>query len=72
MPALTSARDALAEFIATQEGRIGDVYNLTREGLDARGIADRLDVDSQGFVYQYQAHIEAALDGKVPSAHRQL
>lgn len=60
-------REELSDFIARQEGRIGDVYNLTQEGLDARAIADRLNVATQGFVYQYQAHIDAALDGKIPS-----
>lgn len=43
-------RQELSEFIAGQEGRIGDVYNLSREGLDARGIADSLNVATQGFV----------------------
>lgn len=63
---MRTPRDELAEFIASQETRIGDVYNLTEEGLDARGIADRLNVDTAGFVYGYQASIAAALDGKTP------
>lgn len=65
-------REELAEFISLQEGRIGDVFNLTQEGLDARAIADRLNVETQGFVYQYQAHIDAALDGKVPTGPTML
>lgn len=65
-------RDELAEFIASQETRIGDVYNLTAEGLDARGIADRLNIDTSGFVYQYQAMIAAALDGETPAGPSML
>lgn len=70
-PALTP-REELAEFISQQEGRIGDVFNLTQEGLDARAIADRLNVETPGFVYQYQAHIDAALDGKNPTGPTML
>ncbi|WP_179275449.1 GIY-YIG nuclease family protein [Rhodococcoides fascians] len=65
-------REELADFISQQEGRIGDVFNLTQEGLDARAIADRLNVETQGFVYQYQAHIDAALYGKVPTGPTML
>lgn len=67
-----SPREELAEFIASQETRIADVYNLSAEGLDARGIADRLNVDTPGFVYQYQAMIAAALDGKTPAGPSML
>ncbi|MBB1026073.1 MULTISPECIES: GIY-YIG nuclease family protein [unclassified Dietzia] len=67
-----SPRAELAEFISSQETRIGDVYNLSEEGLDARGIADRLNVDTPGFVYQYQAQIAAALDGRAPSGPSML
>ncbi|MGF0117439.1 GIY-YIG nuclease family protein [Promicromonospora sp. Marseille-Q5078] len=59
-------REELAEFIADQEGRIGDIFTLTSEGLGAKDIAERLNVDTQGFVYQYQAYANAALDGVVP------
>lgn len=68
----TTPRDELAEFIASQETRIGDVYNLTAEGLDPRGIADRLNIDTSSFVYQYQAMIAAALDGELPSGPTML
>lgn len=62
-----SPRQELAEFIAGQEGRIGDVYMLTQEGLNAKQIAERLNVDTSGFVYLYQTHATAALDGVIPS-----
>ncbi|MFC8596831.1 GIY-YIG nuclease family protein [Isoptericola sp. NPDC057191] len=65
---ISAPREELAEFIAAQEGRIGDVFTLTGEGLSAREIADRLNVDTPGFVYHYQAHANAALDGVVPTS----
>ncbi|GAA1740488.1 hypothetical protein GCM10009809_40000 [Isoptericola hypogeus] len=61
-------REELAEFVAGQEGRIGDVFTLTGDGLGARDIAERLNVDTPGFVYQYQAYANAALDGLVPQS----
>lgn len=65
-PPPLSPREELAEFIAGQEGRIGDVFTLAAEGLSATEIAERLNVDTPGFVYQYQAYANAALDGLVP------
>ena len=65
-------RDELAAFIAEQEGRIGDVYRLTEPGLSARAIADELNVETYGFVYQYQAQAAAALDGAVPGGPTML
>ncbi|NIL81098.1 GIY-YIG nuclease family protein [Rhodococcoides kroppenstedtii] len=58
-------REEIAEFIATQEGRIGDVYRLSLEGLDPAQIAARLNVETAGFVYSYRANIDAALDGRI-------
>lgn len=66
-PSEQTPRDELADFIGRQDSRIGDVFRLSQQGLDARAIADRLNVDTQGFVYSYQAQIDAALDGKVPN-----
>lgn len=59
-----SPRDEIGLLIADSEGRIGDVYRLDREGLSAEQIAERLNVETQGFVYSYRYMIEAALDGK--------
>ncbi|MFI2294472.1 GIY-YIG nuclease family protein [Isoptericola sp. NPDC019571] len=41
---------------------------LTGEGLTAKEVADRLNVETAGIVYHYQAHASAALDGVVPSS----
>ncbi|MBO0919786.1 hypothetical protein J1G42_02965 [Cellulomonas sp. zg-ZUI222] len=39
-------RNELVAFIAEQEGRIGDAYRLTEQGLSARAIGDELNVES--------------------------
>lgn len=62
-----SPRAELGAFIAAQDDRTGDVYRLTQRGLDARAIADELDVATTGFVYQYQQRAKAAIDGELPT-----
>jgi hypothetical protein len=62
-----SPRDEIRELIATNEGRLGDVYRLLQEGLSPEQIAERLNVATQSFVYSYRYQIDAALDGKPTS-----
>jgi hypothetical protein len=59
-----SPRGELERLIETDEGRIGDVYRLSREGLTPQQIADRLNVASYAFVYNNRRQIEAILDGR--------
>lgn len=66
--AVLTARGELGAFIRAQEGRIGDVYRLEQEHLSDREIADRLNVETSGFVGQYRGQIRAALDGTVPTS----
>ncbi|TFD63726.1 GIY-YIG nuclease family protein [Cryobacterium sp. Hb1] len=65
--AAPSPRDEIRELIATNEGRLGDVYRLLEEGLSAERIAERLNIATQNFVYTYRYQIDAALDGKTTS-----
>lgn len=60
-------RDEIRDLIATNEGRLGDVYRLLQENLTPEQIAERLDVATQSFVYSYRYQIDAALDGKATS-----
>jgi DNA-binding NarL/FixJ family response regulator len=57
--ATPSPRDELENLIETDEGRIGDVFRLSREGLTPQEIADRLNVASYAFVYNNGRQIEA-------------
>ncbi|QAY69559.1 GIY-YIG nuclease family protein [Xylanimonas protaetiae] len=62
-----SPRDELGEFIAVQDGRLGEVYRLWHERPDARWIADQQNVASVGYIYGWKRAWEAALDGAVPN-----
>ena len=59
-----SPRDELEQLLETDEGRLGDVFRLTREGLSPQEIADRLNVASIAFVYNNRRQAEAVLDGR--------
>ena len=43
--------DEIRDLIASSEGRLGDVYRLTEEGLDPDQIAEKLNVATSSFVY---------------------
>ena len=57
-------RDEIAALLSSHEGRLGDVYRLTEEGLTPEQIAERLNVATPNFVYTYRYQASAALDGK--------
>ena len=57
-------RQEIEDLLANSEGRLGDVYRLTVEGLTPEQIAERLNVATINFVYSYRYYAEAALDGK--------
>lgn len=59
-----SPREELEQLIEGGEGRLSDVYRLTRQGLSPQQIADRLDVASFAFVYNNRRQIDAVLDGR--------
>jgi T5orf172 domain len=59
-----TALDEIRELISTSEGRLGDVYRLTQQGLSPEQIAAELDVATHGFVYSYRYQTDAALYGK--------
>lgn len=62
-----SPRDEIARLLELSEGRLGEVYRLTAEGLTPEQIAERLNVATAGFVYSYRYYADAALDGKPTS-----
>lgn len=64
-PSLVSPRAELEELLEANEGRLGDVYRLSQEGLTAEQIADRLNVATIGFVYSNRYQVQAILDGKL-------
>jgi hypothetical protein len=59
-----SPREELEALIATDEGRIGDVFRLSAEGRTPQEIADQLNVASHAFVYNNRRQIDAVLDGR--------
>ncbi len=68
LPVDFAPREELERFLAADQRRLGDVYRLTRQGLNADQIAERLNVATPGFVYSYRYQIDAALDGTVSSS----
>lgn len=56
--------DEIRELISTNEGRLGEVYRLTEQGMTPELIASQLNVATVGFVYAYRYQIQAALTGK--------
>lgn len=64
-PALT-ARQELEKLVEEDQSRLGDVYRLhVLDGLAPQEVADRLNIETVGFVYGYRSRIDAILDGKV-------
>lgn len=60
-------REEIAGLLLEHEGRLGDVYRLTEDGLTPEQIAERLDVATPNFVYTYRYQALAALNGKPTS-----
>ena len=48
--------------------RIGQVWKLGQQGLDATKIAEKLKVPTSGFVFSYRSYIKAIEDGTMPDA----
>ena len=48
--------------------RIGQVWKLSKEGMDAGEIADELDVSTEGFVHNYRRYIGAIIEGTLPTS----
>ena len=48
--------------------RIGQVWKLSEQGLDAPKIAEKLEVPTPGFVFSNRTHIKAIRDGILPNA----
>ena len=46
--------------------RLGDVWRLSAEGLDAKQIAKELDVSTPGFVHSNRRDIKAIVEGVLP------
>lgn len=61
-----SPREEIEELIASGEGRLSEVFVMTRDGLAPDQIAQQLNVATASFVYSYRIYAEAALNGTVP------
>lgn len=59
-------RAELEQMLDLDDSRLGEVFRLTREGLDPPAIATRLGVSTSGFVANYRAVTAAILDGRIP------
>lgn len=55
-------RQELEALLATDKGRLGDVYN--RAGMEPESVAAELNVSSPAFVYNQRRTIDAILDGR--------
>jgi hypothetical protein len=65
-PAIDVVRQEIEQLLAEDQTRMGDVYRLNAEGKSASEIAERLGIDTSGFVSNYKSAIAALLDGEVP------
>ena len=63
-----AVRDELEKLILSDQSRLGQVYRLTRQGLDAKEIARTLGVSTSNFVWNYSRIVDALLDGKLSYA----
>lgn len=63
-----SIRAEIEGALRAYPGRLGDVFRALEEGLTPDQIANRLEVASSNFVWNYRTTIEATLGGAVPSA----
>lgn len=61
-----SVRGELERWLAEDSTRLGDVYRLTADGLEAEAIAARLGVRTHAFVSRDRTVIETLLSGTVP------
>ena len=50
------------------EKRLGQVWRLSEKGLNAKKIAEKLNVKTHGFVYNARRDIKAIVDGFVPTS----
>ncbi|RZI96226.1 MAG: GIY-YIG nuclease family protein [Microbacterium sp.] len=57
-------RAEIEDLLRDHEGRLGDVFRLSEQGLEPDQIAEALDVATSNFVYTYRYQSQAALDGK--------
>ena len=64
---LNDREGEIRALISTNEGRLGEVYRLTEEGLTPEQVASQLNVATAGFVYTYRYQIQAAFCGKPTS-----
>lgn len=61
-----TAREEIEKLLEEDQSRLGDVYRLhVIEELAPQVVADRLNIETVGFVYGYRSRIDAILDGKV-------
>ncbi|MDN4475800.1 hypothetical protein QQX09_08015 [Demequina sp. SYSU T00192] len=58
----------IEHYLSTDRSRVGDVFRLRAEGLDADQIAVRLGVRTSRFVWNNDRLIAFLLEGDVPSA----
>ena len=63
-----TVRDELERFILNDQSRLGQVFRLTRQGLTAKEIAEKLEVPTSNFVWNYSRIVDALLDGKLSYA----
>jgi hypothetical protein len=61
-------RAELEAVLEADKSRLGQVYRAWQRGLDARAIADELEVRTSGFVWNYERIARAVLDGDLPRA----
>lgn len=61
-PSSLSPREELEALLASDQGRLGDVFN--RAGMEPDAVARELDVSSSAFVYNMRRTIDAILDGR--------
>lgn len=61
-------RQELERMLEKDQTRLGEVYRLTQQGLDASAIATNLGVRTAGFVSNYRSTARAILDAKLPAS----
>lgn len=65
-----AVRKELEQFLQNDSSKMGDVYRLTRRGLNADQIANELGVNTSGFVSNNRTKANALLEGSIPGGPR--
>lgn len=66
-PPSEAVRREFERYLTNDQSRVGEVFRLSRRGLNPHQIADELDVSTSGFVSNYRTKARTLLEGSLPN-----